>query len=436
VAPTLYVSATTGIDTGSCRLSAHPCLTIGYAISQAPTAASIQVAAGTYAEQVVDSAMQNLSIIGAGSSMTTIDPTSVPVSDTDTDSSTPQYAIVDAQPGSTVNLSGLTIDGSGASNQFTGCSDDYVGVYYHDANGTMSNVIVQNVVLPPGEFGCQDGLAIYAAADTSKTTRVTMSDVQVTNYDKNAITCDDLGTTCTITGSTVTGPGCISTTAQNGIQGYEAASVSLTNDTVTGNCYTGPSYISTGILFYDDASSTATTVMANSNDVGIYDIYDGSGPSASALSITHSTASDATFENMLGGVGIAVDSAKSGTIENDTTSSDQGDGMALYGVAHMTVSTNKAKTDYNGIYIGGPGSAVPNSTHNAVSSNKVSGESVDGIYADTDTSGNTFSSNTGKNDLDYSFQDFSTGSKTAGTANTWTTNHCTPSGDSSPEGLC
>ena len=86
----------------------------------------------------------------------------------------------------------------------------------------MSNVIVQNVVLPPDQFGCQDGLAIYAVADPSTTTKVTMSAVQVTNYDKNGITCDDIGTTCTITGSTVTGGGCISTTAQNGIQGYDA----------------------------------------------------------------------------------------------------------------------------------------------------------------------------------------------------------------------
>ena len=78
------------------------------------------MAAGTYGEQVVDSTSQNLSIIGAGESSTFIDPTSVPLSDTDTDSSTLQYAIVDAQPGSTVNLSGLTIDGSGATNQFDG----------------------------------------------------------------------------------------------------------------------------------------------------------------------------------------------------------------------------------------------------------------------------------------------------------------------------
>ena len=436
VTPTLYVNANTGVDSGSCRLSAHPCLTISYAILQAPSSANIDVAAGTYAEQIVDSASKNLSIVGAGESMTTIEPSTVPVSDTDTDSSQPQYAIVDAQPGSTVNLSGLTIDGSGASTQFTDCTNDYVGVYYHDANGTMSSVIVQNVVLPPDEFGCQDGLAIYAAADTSDTTRVTMSSVQVLNYDKNGITCDDLGTTCTISGSTVTGGGCISTTAQNGIQGYDAASVSLTSDNVSENCYSGPSYVSTGILFYDDASSTATTVTADSDDVGIYDIYDGTGPPASALSITHTAASHATFANELGGVGIAVDSAKSGTIENDVTNADQGDGIALYGVAHMVVSTNKAKTDYNGIYIGGPGSAVGSSTHNTVSSNKVSGESIDGIYADTDTSANTFHSNTGKNDLDYSYQDFTTGSKTAGTANTWTTNVCVPAGDSSPEGLC
>lgn len=436
ITPTLYVNATTGANVGSCRLQAHPCLTIGYAVSVAPSSANIDVANGTYAEQVVDSASKSLNIVGASEASTIIEPSSVPLSDTDTDSSTLQYAIVDAQPGSTVNLSNLTIDGEAATNSFTDCSKDFVGVYYHDAKGAMTDVTVENIVLSQALFGCQDGLGIYAASDPSTTTQVTMSTVAVPNYDKNGITCDDSGTTCTISNSTVTGIGCTGLIAQNGIQGYDAASLTLTSDLITGNCYSGPSVISTGILFIDDAASTATSVTANTDDVGIYDLNDGAGPPTEAFSIMHSTASDATFANGLGGVGIVVDSAVSGTIESDTMKSDPGDGVALYGVSNMTVKSNKAKNDLDGIYIGGPGSVGANSTANTVKLNKVSNNSGDGIYADTDALSNSFTSNTGKNDLNYSYQDFSVGAHTAGTANTWTTNSCTPAGDSSPEGLC
>ena len=134
-------------------------------------------------------------------------------------------------------------------------------------------------------------------------------------------------------------------------------------------------------------------------------------------------------------LGIAVDSAKSGTIENDTTSNDQGDGIALYGVTDMKVSTNKAKTDYNGIYIGGPGSAVASSTAQHSLPTRCRRKLLT-AYTQIPTPARTPSLGHRKSDIDYSFQDFSTGSKTAGTANTWSANHCTPAGDSSPEGLC
>ena len=205
--PTLYVNAGTGVNTGSCRLETHPCLTIDYAISVAPAAAVIDVATGTYAEQVVDSAQQKLTIVGNGVGNTIIDPTSLSTTDPDpTIRSIPVYAIVDAQPGSKVKLEDLTINGAGATNQFT-CGNNFVGVYYHDAKGKMTNVDVENIELPEADFGCQGGLAIYATSDASKTTKVTMNSVTVTNYDKNGITCDDAGTTCKINNSTVTGLG-------------------------------------------------------------------------------------------------------------------------------------------------------------------------------------------------------------------------------------
>ncbi len=434
--PTLYVNASTGVNTGSCRLQTNPCLTITYAISVAPSAAIIDVAAGTYAEQVVDSAQKKLSIVGAGEGTTIIEPSTLTTTDTDTDGGSTIYAIVDAQPGSKVKLQGLTIDGQAATNQFSSCANDFVGVYYHDAKGKMTNVAVKNIVLPQADFGCQQGLAVYAASDATKTTKVTMDSVTVTNYDKNGITCDDAGTTCKINNSTVTGIGATGLTASNGIQGFDAKSIQLTNDTVTANTYTGTTYVSTGVLFYDDLASSATSVVANSDDVGIYDVNDGSGPSGTTISISASTASNATNVNGLGGLGIGIDSATAGTVQGNTFTSDPGDGLALYGSSNLTVSGNTSTVSFDGIYIGGPGTSVASSTQNTVSSNKVNSNTNDGIHADADTSMNTFSSNTAKSNINFDFQDASTGTATAGTANTWTGDICHPALDSSPEGLC
>jgi parallel beta-helix repeat protein len=338
-----------------------------------------------------------------------------------------------------VDLSNLTINGANAQGQFTGCGPDFVGAYYHDAKGSMSDVTVENIELAPADFGCQDGLAIYAAADSAMTTTVTMTTVTVNTYDKNGITCDDPGTTCTVSSSTVTGIGCTNLIAQNGIQGYDAGSMTLTGDTVSANCYSvdaSPYYVAIGVLLYDNAHTTASTVVADGDDVGIYAGNDGGGPATTNISITHCTASDASNASTIAGLGIGVDSATAGTIEYDTVKSDTGGGLAVYGSSGLTIEYNKANSDSDGLYIGGPGSVGANSTDNTVASNKVNKNTDDGIYVDTDTSGNTFTSNTGKHDVNYSFQDLSSGSGTANTANTWHSNVCHPAGDSSPGGLC
>ncbi|MFZ0667868.1 MAG: right-handed parallel beta-helix repeat-containing protein [Acidimicrobiales bacterium] len=434
----LYVNGSTGSDNTSCRLHSHPCATISYAILQSPggTPTTINVAGGNYPEQVVVTTGLNLTIVGAGQSATTIEPSTLATADPDTDSSYNQYAIVDAQPGSKVKLEDLTINGSAAQGQFTGCGPGFDGVYFHDAKGKMTDVTVTYVELSQSDFGCQDGLGIYAAADSGKVTKVTMNSVIVNNYDKNGITCDDAGTTCKVNNSTVTGIGETTLIGQNGIQGYGAGSISLDSDTVTGNSYDGPDYVATGLLLYDNATTTATHVTATSNDVDIYAGNDGDGPATNTISLSDNNANNATNYNGLGGVGIGLDSGVAGSVTGNTATGDVGGGIYEWGSSGMTIESNTASSDYLGIYIGGEGSDGLGSTSMTVSQNTVSRESYDGILADTDATGNNFTSNIAKHDLNYAYQDLSTGSETAGTANTWTGNECTPSADSNPEGLC
>ncbi len=279
---TLYVSPS-GTDTGNCQSSTAPCATIAYALTQASSGSTIRVAGGTYAQQLVVPGTENVTIAGGwapkGTSVSpvVVDPSALPVAEPDTDSSYPQYAIVDALPGSQVSLQDLTINGSGAEGQFTSCADDFVGVYYRDASGALNDVTVTGVELAPDLFGCQDGLGVYVATNSGKSSNVGMSSLNVNNYDKNGITCDDAGTSCSVASSTVAGIGPTSAIAQNGVQIAFGAVGSVTNDVVTGDNYTGVNDAdSTGILVFGgcgeplDANVTAAGNWLQGDDIGVY----------------------------------------------------------------------------------------------------------------------------------------------------------------------
>jgi hypothetical protein len=468
-----------GMDTGSCRLAAHPCQTITYAINVDPSPSvntTIHVAAGSYPEQLTISS--DVTIVGSGISNTKIDPSSLPASDTDSDSATPQFAIVDVTDGATASLEKLTVDGSQATAQFDTCANDFVGVYYHNASGTIENVDVENIVLPQADFGCQDGLGIYVATDApvgagwssgasessarpliidgaggarlspldargirslalrpkngpSPSSNVTMTDVSVTNYDKNGITCDDPGTTCSITGSTTTGIGPTSLIGQNGIQGYDAGSLTLKSDTVTGNTYTGdPAGEGTGVLLIDQGTLTVKNCTASSNDYNFYLLNDGYAlTNPGSWSITGSTATNSTY-----GDGIAIDSVTNSlTVDsNEHVRGNMGNGIALYGTAAVDVQANTANLNgANGIYVGGPGTTGNGSSANIVNGNSTSNNANDGILADSDATSGTFTGNKAVDNILYDYQDSSSGN-----TNSWLADTCSPPHDSNPAGLC
>jgi parallel beta-helix repeat protein/predicted outer membrane repeat protein len=467
---TLYVS-TTGSDTGTCRLSSHPCQTITYALTQATADSTIKVAGGTYAEQVVVSGSQHVTIAGgwvpkgSSASPTVVDPTSVPSAEPDSDSSQSQYAIIDAQPGATLNLSKVTVNGDGAQSQFNSCADDYVGVYYHDASGTMSTDTVTNVELPTADFGCQDGLGVYVTSDTGLS-NVSMTHLTVTNYDKNGITCDDETTTCSIAKSTVTGIGPTPLIAQNGIQAandgqdHAGPSVTITGNKVTGNTYTDPQFQggtagftqAAGILLIDSNNTTVSSNVVQGNDANIYAYQDGQGAPYPAWMITNNhigqavnnsgtdcggTCDPVPFGDGIGD-GLVLDSVTNVTATGNTSDSDAEYGFALAGAIDSTLSNNTTTTSGGGIYVGGdaPGYVGANSTGNTVDNNKANGNTHDGIFADTTASNNTFGSNSLHSNGGFDAHDISTGAGTAGTANTWTGDTCKPAHDSSPAGLC
>ncbi len=440
---TLYVTSG-GTDTGTCRLSAHPCATITYAISQADANAKINVGAGTYAEQFT--IPESLTIVGV-TGQTIIQPTSLSPVDTDPNHSSTPYPIVDVASGvSGVVLKDLTIDGSQAQSTFTSCSQDPMGVYFHNASGELKKVTVSNIAetAPTNGslFGCQVGIGVYAASNGGSSNVILQHDT-ITGYQKDGVACRDTTTSCYVNNSTVTGVGPSPYQGANGIEVYGAAVGSVVGNTVTANSYTtgGAGNQATGLLLLDDGELTATGNTLSGNDINAYLGSDGSGPHETGWTFSGNTVTGAT-DGVAGGApgygnGVDVDGPVNLniTVSQNTVTHSAGGGIVLTGASHLTVSDNTTNNNQgDGIYVGGPGGvwggpAPTTSSNVTVSGNTSKNNGSDGIHADTDSSGSTFSGNTTKNNLRYDLED-------AGTGNTWSSNGCTPAADSSPSGLC
>ncbi|MFZ0665305.1 MAG: hypothetical protein WAM97_06085 [Acidimicrobiales bacterium] len=180
--------ATSGTDTNNdCAVKTNPCATIDHALAEQAASGvtgTIHVKAGTYSQQVlVGAGNSNVVIDGAGASTTTIDaPSAGLASDTDTDSSEPQFYVVDVSPGiSGVTLENFSVNGTTASSFLDGdgdsCSQSFVGVYYHESSGTISDVDVTGIDLPGDLFGCQGGTGIYVNSSSSDHATVSMTGV-------------------------------------------------------------------------------------------------------------------------------------------------------------------------------------------------------------------------------------------------------------------
>ena len=345
--------------------------------------------------------------------------------------------------GGDVTLSHLKIDGSAASSQFTSCGPDYVGVYWHNALGTMSKDTVQNIYLPQSPtdlFGCQDGNDVLVRSDTGQNANVTVEDgTKLNTYQKNGIYCLDVGTSCTVEDTTITGVGPNPDQAGNGFSAVDVASVTATGNAISNNSYAGAGGAgnqSEAMYFGDIGTLNVSNNVVSQSDIGIYLTDDGNGPTPGNWTVSGNTVTDAS-DNIAGGEadygdGIQVDSSSNPiSISHNTITGSAENGISLLSATNVTVSANQGTTNSgNGIYVGGPGIASSSpSSQDIITGNTVRKNGGDGILADTGNNGNTFTSNDGIRNVNFDFQDL-------GSGNTWGANTCTPAHDASPAGLC
>ena len=284
---TRYV-ATTGSNTlpgpapNVCRNSGTPCATIQQAVDVACPGDTIEVAAGTYPEQVKIS-KDDLTVHGAAGGAT-IAPTSVV---TDATQGSPcsngqGTAIVLVSNATGVTLQSLHVDGGALPPGFV---TRFVGIYYRNASGSISGGSVLNIRDNPLS-GVQGGVGIYAQANGSNVKSVDVDGVTVAGYQKNGITFNGCGCADALDGqvsgvisnNTITGAGPTALIAQNGIQvGFGAGPVSISGNTVSGNYYTGnpANGTSAGILMFSTKNNTVSGNRVSGNNTGV-DIEGGS----------------------------------------------------------------------------------------------------------------------------------------------------------------
>jgi len=248
----------------TCRNSLFPCKTIQQAVDVACPADIVNVAAGTYPEQV--EIAKPLTIQGAGKAVTIIKPTTVTANTTSLTDASSLAAIVLVDDAVDVFINDVKVDGAPSGAAIGGCSPGLVGVYYRNSSGVIDDSHVSNVLVPAAP-GCQGLVGILVHSAPAGAADVDISDSMVDNYGKNGITCSVLGTVCDITNNVVTGRGPVplGDAAQNGIQLGASAVGTIVGNTVTGNDYLPQTVCSTGILTFDNAGLTIKDNVLNGN---------------------------------------------------------------------------------------------------------------------------------------------------------------------------
>jgi parallel beta-helix repeat protein len=325
--------------------------TISAAVAAAPASGSttIDVCPGTYAEQVLITKKITLKGVASGglnAAVLTPPVGGLAVNATSTFGGPTIEAMILLQ-NTTASIEDLTLDATGND---TVCGQNPVGIFYQNANGTITRNNVLHVQVING-FGCQGGLGIYVESGATTiqpnpspaaNSTVTISYNNVQDYDKNGITADGDGSNVqvSITENTVIGAGATSENAQNGIQLYGATG-SITNNIVDGDWYTVGTYAAAGILVIQSSAPVITHNTISNTNVGIY--LDSINP----------------------------DDTDNATVSNNTiTATHIYDGIVLC-ANHSTANANTISVaDESGINLGSCGDATPSDT---VTSNTING---------------------------------------------------------------
>jgi nitrous oxidase accessory protein NosD len=257
------------VDDDKVQCPAATFTSIQDAINAANPGNVIRVCPGTYREQI--SIDKSLSIEGDNGAI--LLPSNMAVNATSA-SGTPIAAAIFAKEAANVEIEGLIVDT--ANSGITQCSPDLMGILYQNSSGSIEHNAVRNAKLSASPNGCQSGEAIVVESLGNETSKVTINDNSIHDYQKNGITGNELGTEVTITNNVVTGIGPTTGAAQNGIQvGFGVKGGVLRNvvsDNVWSPCVSlqDCAFNATGILIFQSDDVRVERNSVTTNQIGIY----------------------------------------------------------------------------------------------------------------------------------------------------------------------
>ncbi|MEK7601818.1 MAG: right-handed parallel beta-helix repeat-containing protein [Patescibacteria group bacterium] len=253
--------------------------TIQAAIDDASSGDTINVAAGTYDEQVVIDG-KDLTLQGAGD--TTIIRPSAPATLTSTYTypdgtfwvGTVMSSVILVTDTDAVTVKNLKIDGINLTTLPAGASR-LAGVLYGESGGVVDNVTVATMVVN-GYSTRSYGIDLSAVGD-ARTVEVMNSNIS--NWSRNGIQAQGASLTADIHDNTLTGPGDVHVGAAvpNGILFIHGTGGNATGNTISALHHSASNSRSAGILFYDPLTAG---IVAEDNDIS--DTDDGINVSASA----------------------------------------------------------------------------------------------------------------------------------------------------------
>ena len=237
-------------------------LTIQQAIDDSDVGGTVNVAAGTYEEQL-HITTDGLTLQGAGEAeVTVLSPEDLALFYT---TSTDNYPIVFIDGCTGVTVADLTVDGAGRGN----ANYRFQGVGFWNAGGTVEDASVLRVIDTPFS-GSQHGVGVYAYNDTGGPYTVNLTRVTVDDFQKGAIALNGDGLTANVIDCVTIGAGPTDVTAQNGIQLYGGVGGTISGCQVSGNIYTGDGWAASGILLIGAGDVNITDTNVDDGDPAVY----------------------------------------------------------------------------------------------------------------------------------------------------------------------
>ena len=317
------------------------------AVDQASSGDIVNIAAGTYDEQVL--IKRSLTLQGAGAT-TIIKPSS---KDRLTIKGNGWYGdgynkdvrdiiVANTTAGSNVIVKSLKVDGASVTSKPV-TADFLAGIFYNKTGGTIDTVTVTNIRIDTST----PGYGIYISNSSDPTT-VEIKSSTITNYGRTGIDSHGPKLTVNIHDNTLTGRGPLPSVdeTQIGLAVQDGATGTLERNIISNHIFTPETHWAAGIVFNGSSGSALSNTITNCQ-IGI------------AFQDSNGAASTNTVSGAEGKVGLHANYTKAGRATISFTSNTvSGSDSWGVGVATYDLSASPLVTIDNNQLTGGPGDGV------------------------------------------------------------------------------